>query len=536
MPSYSDATDETDTLEILCAKINALGSINAEMLDEIVFRMKDNVVSSIEHELTCDFSELDLNDAKRGPFKPWKLETKINDANVSDRLAKWKYSDLFIRIPSIFKGKNRYQISNIIDLVEANKYHIDIVKKNRDILDDDSETCKAFRSILTNLENIQVTIGELHYLVFNVLDSVHANDENDVETSMNQIVSAFQQILIKIPQARLSIKGKHIDTLEKKSNNSIPNVVNSANLICNSALLVKAHSINVIEKFNFQKVPYIASGSDDGMIRIWNMDQKNIDTILSDRKDPINALQYYEQEGESFIASGSADAIRVWNLRKKIITKRFKASATVTDLTLFKRKEQFILASISFETNFIEMWDIENEKLLERLSFPTNGRDGSSTITKYYKDDIPFLIIACYDRTIKIMNVVDDTIVAVLRTKDTVGQFKSLHVLHYLGVSVLISGSNYLHLWDLDLHCIINGVSHVGLVTSVDMIKCNDELCIVTGSTNGNMKIYNMDLAFVRGMYDIHRSCINSLCVYESFGRVCVAAGGIDCSIKIWSE
>lgn len=540
MPYFSDAKDDTDTLDILCKKINALAMINKETIESILCCEESEVVSSYEHELECNLSHNDVTkevDVNSQQF--WTLTTNKTVKKVSDRIKSWRYKGDRIEIPSVMREEFDFSLLlNFQDLVQVNEFMTGLAEKYQSVFSDEPEERRAFRTILSNLEYIHVAIGEVHLLTFNVEDSVKKNQESKVTTCMERIVSDFTQIVEKFPKSSLSIRAHGIDTTESLSNNNaIPKLNDADSLSCNTVLLIPDTAILVTKNFEVDNIPYLASGSSDGKLRLWNMTEKRLVKTLYGHRGTITSLEYFELYEKQFLASACENGeIIVWDLRKNEQITTLTDNGYVSALVTYELDKKLILASGSKNSNGINMWNLDNYELIQILKFPAfDRRVGCFALAKFYRQGLPHLITGCKDESIKISNLVDKTLLKILKVFNS-GPVVSLCAFEYEGIPILASGNEYIRLWNLEEFTLIKKKSHVGTVTSLGLVRYHDDICLVTSSTNGNLKLWDLDLNARRGLYGNLRSAANSISIFNCCGGVCISSANKDGTIKLWTE
>eukprot|EP01042_Synura_sphagnicola_P008509 gene8509-10910_t len=66
---------------------------------------------------------------------------------------------------------------------------------------------------------------------------------------------------------------------------------------------------------NNSSMPIIVSGGCDYTVRVWNLEEGQIVTVLREHEDWVTSVLLYEDGDDSFIASGGSDyMINIWNI------------------------------------------------------------------------------------------------------------------------------------------------------------------------------------------------------------------------------
>ena len=259
---------------------------------------------------------------------------------------------------------------------------------------------------------------------------------------------------------------------------------------------------------------YIASGSSDHTIKIWDSLNENM------KIRPIKTLDYHVDivnsiididKGNTIISSGRDDKLCLWDIKEIIDNKN-----------IIDNGNKGIYNEIEFEENkiFPKKSIFSESIIVYSLCLLSNGK----------------IVISGRDESIKIVDKELKKVDIILKRNTgsvlTAAEFSD---------GILISGGadNSIKIWDLNKHhCLNTYKGHKGQVNSVIKIKYNNSL-FLSGSSDQMIKILK---------YDINSSpkakieCIGNLeghkgpvyCLLELLdGRI--ASGSTDWTIKIWN-
>ena len=170
-------TGETDTFQILWSKVHALGNVTLETLEFVEANKDREVITSVEYVLQCNFSsdkdkEVINSSRKRKASEyyedePWSFTTKTNKKKVKDMMNQWRYTGEHLEADSTIQHddlslrtyENIGRVSHVLQQMGRTYFRH---------MTDNSETRADLRRVLTNMEIVQVKIGEIHEQVFDV--------------------------------------------------------------------------------------------------------------------------------------------------------------------------------------------------------------------------------------------------------------------------------------------------------------------------------------------------------------------------------
>ena len=136
---------------------------------------------------------------------------------------------------------------------------------------------------------------------------------------------------------------------------------------------------NTITALAFSSSSSLISGSRDGFVRFWKISTQSIDPAGIDPKSisliPVTIMSItLPAEDNTFITSDSGGIVKTWDIFTGVCKASFQTPAKGTN----KRDIQIIngrLVLVWHTVQMINIWDIEEEKLLLKIDGPRNLRD-----------------------------------------------------------------------------------------------------------------------------------------------------------------
>ncbi|NJO43190.1 MAG: hypothetical protein HC865_21955 [Cyanobacteria bacterium RU_5_0] len=226
----------------------------------------------------------------------------------------------------------------------------------------------------------------------------------------------------------------------------------------------------------------IASGNEDGVIKLWNPENEQELQISSKQQASISSINF-SPDGK-MIASGSRDGtIKLWNPKNG------------QELQPFSR-QQASISSINFSPNgrmiasgngdgTIKLWNIESRQLLKTLT----GHQ-ASVLSISFSPDGKMIASGGYDRTIKLWNVESGQEVQTLTGHETAIWSISLSP----DGTMIASGSrdSTIKLWNIESGQEVQTLTgHQDVVSSVSFSP--DGKTIASGSHDRTIKLWNIE-------------------------------------------
>jgi len=300
----------------------------------------------------------------------------------------------------------------------------------------------------------------------------------------------------------------------------------------------------------------VASGADDGSIKIWNTETGQCDLTLSGHKRWVSSLCVLGDRLVSGSMDNTASTVKIWNIEsgkceltftegrhtggvKSLcpigndrvacvycyeIIKIFNISTGSGQLVPWQGSCLCILRDIRFamtaSRNILKIWNMETDECVRELNDHTNW------ITSLCCLEDGRVISGCNDDTIKIWNT--DTGECEL---NIICQ-SNLRTLCSLRDGSLVSGfwDNTIKIWNTNTGKCIQTISggHTSLVSSFCVVGYGR---FASGSMDKTIKIWHTET--VNSTRNEHTITITACCVLANGSMM--ASGSCDCTIKIWN-
>ena len=193
--------EEDESLEVLGAKLKALAKVNQEIIDRIEACMDNRVICGYSYSLTCQLNSSALEQTK----EPWTFSSTPQQVRVSRLIQGWRYlGQEFEAAEDVFNDKIDYCMETYVDVTRLNADLLKVGSKYCDLLADKPKTRAGIRNFLTNLEIVQVALGQLNALLVNAEDTL-GNSAN-ISEGMTKIVSGFKKLQESFDTAGLTVE------------------------------------------------------------------------------------------------------------------------------------------------------------------------------------------------------------------------------------------------------------------------------------------------------------------------------------------
>jgi WD40 repeat protein len=330
---------------------------------------------------------------------------------------------------------------------------------------------------------------------------------------------------------------------------------------------------------------YIVSGSYDGSIAIWDIEDKKcfhlFEKAHSSAVNSVAVVTIVTGEGENkknnkqCIVSGSdSNSIFIWDIEDKKLLHRFNDAhsgpvlsvAVVTGEGINKKNnKQYILSGSSDKS--IAIWDIEDNKILHR--FVNAHSDFISSVAVMTigteeednkKRNKQYIVSGSYDRTIAIWDIEDQKLLHQFESPDS-GQVNSVAIMKVTGGEgdnnnnrqYIVSGSNYgtIAIWDIEgkklLHrfekILYDSVFSLAVVTIVTGDHKKSKKQYIVSGLSDTIAIWDIEERKLLHRFErVHSDYVNSVAVVTIVTeegdnkniKHHIVSGSKDGSIAIW--
>ncbi len=165
-----------------------------------------------------------------------------------------------------------------------------------------------------------------------------------------------------------------------------------------------------------QDAKILVSGGEDNLIKIWNLQNQSIIKTLEGHTDSIKTVII--SPDNKYIASAGYDkTIKIWNLEGKLIDSIDAHNLAISSLQFSQPNQQekkYTLASGSWDNN-IKLWQIKASGKINPTPLKIFSDHGGGVTGLIFNKDNNLLVSASVDRTIKLWNVKDGTLLKTLQ-------------------------------------------------------------------------------------------------------------------------
>jgi len=271
---------------------------------------------------------------------------------------------------------------------------------------------------------------------------------------------------------------------------------------------------------------YLASGSSDGTIKIWNVNDGSLIRTLTGHIGYVYSVSY-SPDG-NYLASGSIidGTIKIWNVNDGSLIRTLTGHTNGVNSVSYSPNGNYI-ASGSYDKT-IKIWNVNDGSLIRSLT----GLDNSSVLAVSYSPDGSQIAGGYgYDKTIKVWNVNDGSLIRTLT-----GHVGWVNSVSYSpdGNNIASGSSDYtIKIWNVNNGSLIRTLmGHNDAVLSVSYNSDGSQ--IASGSYDGTLKIWNVNDGSLISSLTRHNDVVNSVS-YSPNGNH-LASGSRDKTIKIWER
>jgi WD40 repeat protein len=235
------------------------------------------------------------------------------------------------------------------------------------------------------------------------------------------------------------------------------------------------HSSNILRIKQSPFNNYIATGSIDGTVKIWNSIVWTLVTTYSQHSSHVNALEWLDKDT---LASGYSDGtIKLWSMTTGQTKRTINSNSFVTSLKLLNTNIH-LAAGLGYDIN---IYNINDGNLVSSLKAHTSAVEDLVQISN------DLLASSSDDKTVRIWNLTTNTCKFILtgHTSGVVG-------LKQITSNILASGSldATIKLWDIttgqEIRTLTGHTSYIEW--SIDLLNSQT---LVSGSWDQTIKLWN---------------------------------------------
>ena len=265
---------------------------------------------------------------------------------------------------------------------------------------------------------------------------------------------------------------------------------------------------------------YLASGSGDRTIRLWDIQHGSLIRTFSGHTNGVRSVAF-SPDGK-YLASGSRDkTVRLWSLANGNLLKTFSGHTEQVFSVAFSRDGKY-LASGS-DDNSVRVWDIENGSPVKTFGH------ADRVFSVAFSPDGMYLASGSEDKSVRLWNLRDGNLVRTFsgHTNSVISIAFSPDGLHFASGS----SDNSIWLWDIQNGEPVQRFSgHTDLVSSVAFSA--DGKHLASASFDNSVRLWDVSSGTLVKTLFGHVSSV--LAVAFSPDGVHVASGGEDKSVLLW--
>ena len=277
------------------------------------------------------------------------------------------------------------------------------------------------------------------------------------------------------------------------SSNKIRNITNESETKQKISFSLKksyapsSQQINCIINISYGSTNQIAAGGTDNLIKLYNLENWEVDVSLTGHRDFISSLLFMN-EFQPLLVSGSADrTIKIWKLYNNSCIQNLIAHSGPIYCLLYLGKSLFVSGS---GDKSMKIWNIDNGTCFKRIQ--SHKENVTCLVSLTSRKKFTFAS-GSWDSTIKVWNFEfeDDE-----PENTLIGHESYVNCLIYLDKwdrDLLVSGSRdkTIKLWNLSVGKSINtSKGHDGPVTSLMSLNCAENSVIVSGSEDKTLRLW----------------------------------------------
>jgi WD40 repeat protein len=279
---------------------------------------------------------------------------------------------------------------------------------------------------------------------------------------------------------------------------------------------IQAHSESV-RFIKFLGNKFLASSSQDRLIKIWDMSTGEVSLTLKGHEDTVSCLELYN---ENTLLSGSWDSsIKIWDFTTGELLNTLKGHIGSVICFLLMDNDDLLSGSSDFT---IKVWS----NILDASTKPKLTLSGHTSLIRCLRLNFDGrLISGSNDKLIKLWNL--ETGVC---EKTLYGHSGSVNCLEVIPDEKILSGSTdaTIKLWDLDTGTCIRTINEITTVLSLRLIT-NDYL--ISGTSSKNIRIWDLNKATVVKELVGHAAYVIG---FDLLPDGCLVSCSGDKTIKIW--
>ena len=259
----------------------------------------------------------------------------------------------------------------------------------------------------------------------------------------------------------------------------------------------------------------IASASDDGIVKLWNLDGQELQTLYG-HQNWVRSVTF-SPDGK-ILASASDDGVKLWNLQGKLLHTLYGHQNGVYSVAFSPDGKLLACAS---DNGTIKLWNLHSQ---ERQTLQGH-QDGIRSVA--FSPDGKLLASASDNGTIKLWNLNGQPLQTLQGHQDGI---RSVAFSPDGKTIASASLDNTVKLWNLDGQRLQILQGHPDKVRSVSFSP--DGKILASASNDTSVKLWNLQGKLLHTLYE-HQHWVTSV-AFSSDGKT-IASASLDNTVKLWN-
>jgi WD40 repeat protein len=278
---------------------------------------------------------------------------------------------------------------------------------------------------------------------------------------------------------------------------------------------------------------HLASGGNDGTVRIWNLATGERTTLLEGHTDWVSAVCPVTIHGRAHLATASSDGtVRIWDTATSQQIAIFKDHRspvrTVCPITIHG---QPLLATAGNDGS-VPIWDLATGQMTSLLEGQADRVNAVCPVTIHGR---AHLATASSDGTVWIWNLATSQQSAILKGHRGRVYAVCPVTIHDRPHLATAGFDSTVRIWDLatgQQTATLRG--HVNAVFAVCSVTIHDRPHLATAGNDGTIRMWNLATSHQTVALEGHANAVNGICPVNVHDRPHLATAGSDGTVRIW--
>ncbi|WP_283137121.1 trypsin-like peptidase domain-containing protein [Rhizohabitans arisaemae] len=293
--------------------------------------------------------------------------------------------------------------------------------------------------------------------------------------------------------------------------------------------------VNAVCAFTFDRRTLLATGGDDGTVRIWDPTTSHPIANLTGHTSGIRTVCAFTANDRTLLATTGYDrTVRIWDpTTSHPIANLTGHTSGIRTVCAFTANDRTLLASAGYDRT-IRIWDPTTSHPIANLT----GHTGTvNAICAFTSDGRTLLATAGTDQIVRIWDPTTSHPIANL-TGHTSG-IRTVCAFTANGRTLLATSGEdrTIRIWDPTTGHPINNplTGHTNWVLGICAFTANDRTLLATTSDDGTIRIWDPTTGHpINNPLTGHSWGVRAICAFTANDRTLLASAGYDRTIRIW--